>query len=1071
MPADSPCATGYTVLAFYTNFSYFKVFRSVGSLPGGFTSQWARFPTNLNLWWMALTYSNAKSVREKILETEAEGASEGSLGQGHRTVGKGRGEVGKGIGQGDEGLEQSQGSGQWISNREGTHFQAQAMAVILLCTCRRSFTQLNVYANHQRTCKKQKKHLSNALSKAKERLGLKQRLSQQEDKAAAAVRLWNIPRVSRGMMSTSSSALSDKSRDSGNSTIDAIIGTSSTLNTLNLGMNNGLYWELVTLAGSTPSPLPIAHSAETWTLRGGESRAHPQLDHGFAGLEFTSDQAIVSREECNSASRSGIETEHEEWCSPLESLHVVDDPWLLAEHILPQPPPMTKPALPLAPDLPPTSETSALLSRTLRFFCTLPNVFGLSHQYYSDRLPTHDPEELTTLENLTLMHSESDQDFSTPTPIIHNSSIEAPDAFHPYPNKSLFLLGNWFWNGGIQKSHKSFKELLRIINIRATCWNLINNRLGSSVDDAEAHDNVTFKGAGWKKTTINIKEKLANEKHDELFHYQPYELLWNHGESERSICVHDATHLTSFDGASLLAIYVVMSPTSTIKGFAGYNTESWWVSMPSVPHPEILHPESGLAPRHEAMPDPCTHRQQCLANTAVENLLKEHSLVPTINAFSENLGSLSFNLFIMLVVDLMHEFELGVWKVLFVHLLHILSSAYPGDELLHELNRRLSNQCAIPVFDALLPELHNTNVLALIGTCAHWHTLTKLRMHTDETLDLLNTATVMLGKQLHHFQKHPYSYSTEPGELEHRTSKARQSPHGAVIDEEVTTSPEAHFHAGKSQNNPENIPLFHQRHLGNPAIKDFLPKLQHFLLTKIKETLFKGNDLSHINSSTAIMVPGASPACSNAEDIINPSTSHCNVMLLGQPSEDATDSDQHPYLYARVLGIYHVNVSYISPGMINYDSQQINFLWVHWYQHIDVGEGSSQCTSVLDRVCFPPMADPDTFGFVDRDMFMRYQWGLGVGHTYAHTSHKATDTTVIFEDLEEEEIQDQGICDSDSDHSSLGSGSEAVLQYPVLFEVKYSTATALGTQDRLNLRRLFTIIELFRMKSLRKNRV
>ncbi|KAG2152643.1 uncharacterized protein EDB93DRAFT_1249151 [Suillus bovinus] len=319
-------------------------------------------------------------------------------------------------------------------------------------------------------------------------------------------------------------------------------------------------------------------------------------------------------------------------------------------------------------------------------------------------------------------------------------------------------------------------------------------------------------------------------------------------------------------------------------------------------------------------------------------------------------------------------------------------------------------------------------------------------MHTNETLDLLDTATVTLGKQLRHFQKHTCvafqtrelkreverrqcrelrdgvgnrevmtstyqtsrqmktfnlqmyklhalgdystsihnfgttdSYSTEPGELEHRTSKARyhrtdkkgfvkqitsierrkarihricdrQSPHGTVIDEEVTTSPEVRFHIGKSQNNPENIPLFLQRHLGDPAIKDFSPKLQQFLLTKIKDILTKENGPSHTNSSTAITVPGVSPPCSDSEvrifikadrmyrhnlmrlnyttydvrraqDIINPSTSHCNVMLLGQANGDSTDGEQHPYSYARVLGIYHVNVTYIGSGMINYNSQ------------------------------------------------------------------------------------------------------------------------------------------------------
>src|ERR1700710_1585152 len=93
-------------------------------------------------------------------------------------------------------------------------------------------------------------------------------------------------------------------------------------------------------------------------------------------------------------------------------------------------------------------------------------------------------------------------------------------------------------------------------------------------------------------------------------------------------------------------------------------------------------------------------------SNAVENLLKEHLLVLTSvhvhhcrivdrvlttifqNAFSERLGCLGFDLFFMLVVDLMHEFELGVWKALFTHLIRILSAAGAGDVLVHELDRR-----------------------------------------------------------------------------------------------------------------------------------------------------------------------------------------------------------------------------------------------------------------------------------------------------------------------------------------------------------------------------------------------
>ena len=40
----------------------------------------------------------------------------------------------------------------------------------------------------------------------------------------------------------------------------------------------------------------------------------------------------------------------------------------------------------------------------------------------------------------------------------------------------------------------------------------------------------------------------------------------------------------------------------------------------------------------------------------------------------------------MLVVDLMHEFELGVWKALFIHLVRILDAADPA--LVNEMDSR-----------------------------------------------------------------------------------------------------------------------------------------------------------------------------------------------------------------------------------------------------------------------------------------------------------------------------------------------------------------------------------------------
>ena len=98
-------------------------------------------------------------------------------------------------------------------------------------------------------------------------------------------------------------------------------------------------------------------------------------------------------------------------------------------------------------------------------------------------------------------------------------------------------------------------------------------------------------------------------------------------------------------------------------------------------------------------------RNYAVNTPQIERLLRDQSLVPTAvsedslnstsiwctntivkNAFSDKLSALGFNLFMMLVVDLLHEFELGVWKAIFTHLLRMLDSLKNGK--LHELDRR-----------------------------------------------------------------------------------------------------------------------------------------------------------------------------------------------------------------------------------------------------------------------------------------------------------------------------------------------------------------------------------------------
>lgn len=60
-------------------------------------------------------------------------------------------------------------------------------------------------------------------------------------------------------------------------------------------------------------------------------------------------------------------------------------------------------------------------------------------------------------------------------------------------------------------------------------------------------------------------------------------------------------------------------------------------------------------------------------------------------------------------------------------------------------------QCSISAFDGLVPEPHNSSILKLLFICCNWHGLAKLRMHTDLTLDIFDSATTEIGSALRHF--------------------------------------------------------------------------------------------------------------------------------------------------------------------------------------------------------------------------------------------------------------------------------------------------------------------------------
>ncbi|KAG1857827.1 hypothetical protein F4604DRAFT_1931350 [Suillus subluteus] len=556
-------------------------------------------------------------------------------------------------------------------------------------------------------------------------------------------------------------------------------------------------------------------------------------------------------------------------------------------------------------------------------------------------------------------------------------------------------------------------------------------------------------------------------------------------------------------------------------------------------------------------------------STAVELLLKPESWVLNSNALSDSLSRLGFNMFAALVVDLLHEFELGVWRMLLLHLLRILCAL--NKDLIHELDKRyrqvppfgpatirwfssntseMSNmaarnfedllQCSILVFEGLLPDAHNKILLDLLFVMAHWHGLAKLRMHSDLTLEILDQQTTNLGEHFRHFKAkakeaakwagkctvdsigqgagarrpragadakgkqkanpeqpqgaplprqpkkkksfnfHTYKfhalgdyvasirrfgttdlYSTEPGELEHRTPKSRyrrtdrrdfihqlaeierrqtrlrhikerqQKWAPDVKSDETASDPQLHHQIGKSEKVFEEFGHYLHSHARDPATKDFLLRLKDHILDRVgtsgpaevtphsdherSSILFKRGRIYH---HSLMQLNYTTYDVRRAQDVINPKMPHCNIMLL----QHGHIKDGN-YRYAKVLGIHHVNA--VCMGNV-YEARRMEFLFVRWYEPV---QSHAWEMHTLSCVRFLPLENPNAFGFVnpgdvlrachiipafsqgqhnpnvgisplagdkhdwkeyyvnsfvDRDMLMRFHFGLGVGHVYSH---------------------------------------------------------------------------------------
>ncbi|KAF7354440.1 hypothetical protein MVEN_01133000 [Mycena venus] len=92
----------------------------------------------------------------------------------------------------------------------------------------------------------------------------------------------------------------------------------------------------------------------------------------------------------------------------------------------------------------------------------------------------------------------------------------------------------------------------------------------------------------------------------------------------------------------------------------------------------------------------------------------------------------------------------------------------------------------IAVIEGLLPEPFNSMVMTMLFRLAEWHALTKLRMHTDDTLARCNKSTAIIGRELRNFRdytKENFATKELDGEVAARArrkqNKAKNAPAGS----------------------------------------------------------------------------------------------------------------------------------------------------------------------------------------------------------------------------------------------------------------------------------------------------
>ncbi|KAF5355377.1 hypothetical protein D9757_014596 [Collybiopsis confluens] len=187
--------------------------------------------------------------------------------------------------------------------------------------------------------------------------------------------------------------------------------------------------------------------------------------------------------------------------------------------------------------------------------------------------------------------------------------------------------------------------------------------------------------------------------------------------------------------------------------------------------------------------------------------------------------------------------------------------------------------------------------------------------------------------------------------------------------------PTSHYQVSMTRSHRLPIMPWLDKHEDDRAVNHFLRKLRTHVFCRLtgecdeesvtpsdqRTCIHNNNDRMYVHKVLRINYTTYDQR--RCQDSINPRT-HSDVMVLSPNDVD----DDEPYLYARVIGIYHVEAGLRNDPQ-NSSSKRIDFLWVRWYVSAD--NRSCWKSRRLPQVGFVDGSDDGAFGFLDPAQVIR----------------------------------------------------------------------------------------------------